>query len=84
MEFVKEWWFIIAFSISALGGLYKMGKVLNETLLKLNFEIMRLSDSLSESKSDRVKLHSRVDVVDGRLDTHDIRISVLEDWRKAK
>ena len=84
MEFVKEWWFIIAFSISALGGLYKMGKVLNETLLKLNFEIMRLNDSLSESKSDRVKLHSRVDVVDGRLDTHDIRISVLEDWRKAK
>lgn len=61
-----------------------MGKVLNETLLKLNFEIMRLSDSLSESKNDRVKLHSRVDVVDGRLDTHDIRISVLEDWRKAK
>lgn len=84
MEFIKEWWFIIAFSISALGGLYKMGKVLNETLLKLNFEIMRLSDSLSESKSDRIKLHSRVDVVDGRLDTHDIRISVLEDWRKAK
>ena len=84
MEFIKDWWFIIAFSISALGGLYKMGKVLNETLLKLNFEIMRLSDSLSESKNDRVKLHSRVDVVDGRLDTHDIRISVLEDWRKAK
>ena len=84
MEFIKEWWFIIAFSISALGGLYKMGKVLNETLLKLNFEIMRLSDSLTESKNDRVKLHSRVDVVDGRLDTHDIRISVLEDWRKAK
>lgn len=84
MEFVKEWWFIIAFSIGALGGLYKMGKVLNETLLKLNFEIMRLSDSFSESKNDRVKLHSRVDVVDGRLDTHDIRISVLEDWRKAK
>ena len=84
MEFIKEWWFIIAFSISALGGLYKMSKVLNETLLKLNFEIMRLNDSLSESKSDRVKLHNRVDVVDGRLDTHDIRISVLEDWRKAK
>ena len=84
MEFVKEWWFIIACSISALGGLYKMGKVLNETLLKLNFEIMRLSDSLSESKNDRVKLHSRVDVVDGRLDTHETRISILEDWRKAK
>lgn len=84
MEFIKEWWFIIAFSISALGGLYKMGKTLNETLLKLNYEIMRLSESLSESKSDRVKLHSRVDVVDSRLDKHDIRISVLEDWRKGK
>jgi len=84
MEFLKEWWFIIAFTISALGGLYKMGKVLNETLLKLNFEIMRLSDSLSESKSDRLKLHSRVDVVDSRLDAHETRITVLEDWRKSK
>lgn len=84
MEFLKEWWFIIAFTISALGGLYKMGKVLNETLLKLNFEIMRLSDSLSESKSDRLKLHSRVDVVDSRIDAHETRITVLEDWRKSK
>ncbi|SPT61703.1 Uncharacterised protein [Aerococcus viridans] len=83
MEFIKEWWFIIAFTISALGGLYKMGKVLNETLLKLNFEIMRLSDSLSESRNDMVKLHSRVDVSDGRLDAHETRISVLEDWRKS-
>lgn len=84
MEFIKEWWFIIAFSISALGGLYKMGKVLNETLLKLNFEIMRLSDSLSESKSDRIRLHARVDGTDDRLDKHETRISILEDWRKAK
>ena len=84
MEFIKEWWFIIAFTISALSGLYKMGKVLNETLLKLNFEIMRLSDSLSESKSDRLKLHSRVDAVDSRLVAHETRITVLEDWRKSK
>ena len=84
MEFIKEWWFIIAFSISALGGLYKMGKTLNETLLKLNYEIMRLSESLSESKSDRIKLRGRVDKMDDRLDIHDVRISVLEDWRKAK
>ena len=84
MEFIKEWWFIIAFTISALGGLYKMGKVLYETLLKLNFEIMRLSDSLSESKNDRLKLHSRVDVADSRLDAHETRITVLEDWRKSK
>ena len=84
MEFIKEWWFIITFTIGALGGLYKTGKVLNETLLKLNFEIMRLSDSLSESKSDRLKLHSRADVADSRLDAHETRISVLEDWRKSK
>ena len=51
MEFIKEWWFIIAFSISALGGLYKMGKVLNETLLKLNFEIMRLSIACPSPKT---------------------------------
>jgi hypothetical protein len=43
-----------------------------------------LWESLSESKSDRIKLHGRVDKVDDRLDIHDVRISVLEDWRKAK
>ena len=84
MEFIKEWWFLIAFTIGIFGGLYKMSKTLNETLLKLNFEITKLSDSLSESKSDRLRLHGRVDRVDDLLDKHETRISVLEDWRKAK
>lgn len=84
MEFIKEWWFLIAFTIGIFGGLYKMSQTLNETLLKLNFEITKLNDSLSESKSDRLRLHGRVDGVDDRLDKHETRLSILEDWRKGK
>ena len=84
MEFIKEWWFLISFSVGIFVGLYKMSKTLNETLLKLNFEITKLNDSLSESKSDRLRLHGRVDGVDDRLDKHETRLSILEDWRKVK
>ena len=84
MDLVKEWWFLIAFTIGIFGGLYKMSQTLNETLLKLKFEITRLSDSLTDAKADRVRLHARVDNADDRLDKHDTRISVLEDWRKGK
>ena len=84
MDLIKEWWFLITFAIGIFGGLYKMSKTLNETLLNLKFEITRLSESLSESKADRVRLHARVDNTDDRLDKHDTRISILEDWRKGK
>jgi len=84
MQLIKEWWFLIAFTIGIFGGLYKMSKTLNETLLNLKFEITRLSDSLTDSKADRVRLHKRVDNADDRLDKHDTRISVLEDWRKER
>lgn len=84
MEFIKEWWFLISFSVGIFVGLYKMSKTLNETLLKLNFEITKLNDSLSESKSDRLRLHGRIDGVDDRLEKHETRLSVLEDWRKGK
>lgn len=84
MEFIKEWWFLISFSVGIFVGLYKMSKTLNETLLKLNFEITKLNDSLSESKSDRFRLHGRIDGVDDRLDKHETRLSILEDWRKGK
>lgn len=80
MEFIKEWWFLIAFTIGIFGGLYKMSKTLNDTLLNLKFEITRLSESLTDSKADRVRLHARVDNADDRLDKHDTRISVLEYW----
>ena len=49
MHLIKEWWFLIAFTIGIFGGLYKMSQTLNETLLKLKFEITRLSESLSVS-----------------------------------
>ena len=84
MELIKEWWFLISFSVGIFVGLYKMSKTLNETLLKLNFRITKLNDSLSESKSDRLRLHGRVDGVDDRLDKHETRLSILEDWRKGK
>ena len=84
MHLIKEWWFLIAFTIGIFGGLYKMSQTLNETLLKLKFEITRLSESLSESKADRVRLHERVDNTDNRIDNLETRTSVLEDWRKDR
>jgi septal ring factor EnvC (AmiA/AmiB activator) len=84
MDFVKEWWFLIAFTIGIFGGLYKMSQTLNETLLNLKFEITRLSESLSDSKADRVRLHSRIDETEKEIDKHDTRISILEDWRRGK
>ena len=84
MNLIKEWWFLIAFTIGIFGGLYKTTQTLNETLLNLKFEIARLSESLADSKADRLRLHSRVDSTDDRLDKHDTRISILEDWRKGK
>lgn len=84
MELIKEWWFLIAFTIGIFGGVYKMSKTLNETLLNLKFEITRLSESLSDSKADRVRLHKRVDNTDNRIDNLETRTSVLEDWRRER
>ena len=79
MHLIKEWWFLIAFTIGIFGGLYKMSQTLNETLLKLKFEITRLSESLTDSKADRVRLHERVDNTDNRIDKLETRTSVLEE-----
>ena len=79
MHLIKEWWFLITFTIGIFGGLYKMSQTLNETLLKLKFEITRLSESLTDSKADRVRLHARIDDTDNRLDKLDTRTSVLEE-----
>ena len=79
MHLIKEWWFLIAFTIGIFGGLYKMSQTLNETLLNLKFEITRLSESLTDSKADRVRLHERVDNTDNRIDKLETRTSVLEE-----
>ena len=79
MNLIKEWWFLIAFTIGIFGGLYKLSPTLNETLLKLKFESTRLSESLTESKADRVRVHARIDNTDDRLDKLDTRTSVLEE-----
>ena len=79
MDLIKEWWFLIAFVIGIFGGLYKMSQTLNETLLNLKFEITRLSDSLTESKADRVRLHLRIDDTEKEIDVLGIRVSVIEE-----
>ena len=79
MDLIKEWWFLIAFAIGIFGGLYKMSQTLNETLLNLKFEITRLSDSLTESKADRVRLHLRIDDTEKEIDVLGIRVSVIEE-----
>ena len=79
MDLIKEWWFLIAFAIGIFGGLYKMSQTLNETLLNLKFEITRLSDSLTESKADRVRLHLRIDDTEKEVDVLGIRVSVIEE-----
>ena len=84
MHLIKEWWFLIAFAIGIFGGLYKMSQTLNETLLNLKFEITRLSESLSDSKADRVRLHSRIDDTEKEIDVLGIRVSVIEDWRRDR
>ena len=79
MDLIKEWWFLIAFAIGIFGGLYKVSQTLNETLLNLKFEITRLSDSLTESKADRVRLHLRIDDTEKEVDVLGIRVSVIEE-----
>ena len=79
MDLIKEWWFLIAFIIGIFGGLYKMSQTLNETLLNLKFEITRLSDSLTESKADRVRLHLRIDDTEKEVDVLGVRVSVIEE-----
>ena len=79
MDLIKEWWFLIAFIIGIFGGLYKMSQTLNETLLNVKFEITRLSDSLSESKADRVRLHVRIDDAEKEIDVLGVRVSVIEE-----
>ncbi len=84
MDLIKEWWFLIAFTIGIFGGLYKMSQTLNETLLNLKFEITRLSDSLTESKADRVILHALIDDTEKEIEVLAIRVSVIEDWRRER
>ena len=79
MHLIKEWWFLIAFTIGIFGGLYKTSQTLNETLLNLKFEITRLSDSLTDSKADRVRLHVRIDDAEKEIDVLGVRVSVIEE-----
>lgn len=61
-----------------------MSSSLNTTLQKLNFEISRLSENITETKLSQAKMEDRVDKADERLDDHEVRISVIEAERKVK
>ena len=80
---VNEWIGVVSFALSILIFLWKAGSTLNRTLDSLEDAIDRLNENLNESKKDRDKLHARADVADTRLDNHDVRLHVLEDWRKG-
>ena len=81
---LKEWIPVIMFLTGLIGSLWKMSSSLNTTLQKLNFEISRLSENITETKVSQAKMEDRVDKADDRLDDHEVRISVIEAERKVK
>lgn len=80
---INEWLGVISFGLTMLAGLWKLGLKLNTTLSNLTNKIETLNDNLTEGKRDRERLHSKLEKTDGRIDGHDTRITVLEDWRKG-
>ena len=57
---------------------------LTDSLMPLTISIEKLNYLLDESRADRKKLHEQDREHDIALDNHEVRISVLEDWRKEK
>ena len=56
---------------------------MQESIAPLTSAISRLNYLLEDSQADRKVIHGKIEVQDGTLDNHEIRITVLEDWRKA-
>lgn len=51
---------------------------LRESISPLTVSIERLNHLLEEGKVDREKLHAKDDELDDKIDSHEIRITVLE------
>lgn len=51
---------------------------LRESISPLTVSIERLNYLLEEGKADRERLHEKDDELDSKLDSHEIRITVLE------
>lgn len=62
----------------------KGARELKETIEPLSNSINLLNDRLGESQSDRKTLHAKDAEQEDILDKHEIRITVLEDWRKRQ
>ena len=59
-------------------------KDLKRSLSPLTQAIDRLNELLDDSKADRELLHRKNDEQDNKIDNHETRITVLEDWRKGR
>lgn len=55
---------------------------MKDSITPLTHSIERLNYLLEDSQQDRKRLHAKDDAQDLVMDNHEIRITVLEDWRK--
>lgn len=62
----------------------KSNRELKEAIAPLSQSINRLNELLEESQSDRIALHAKDSEQEAQLDNHEVRITVLEDWRRGK
>lgn len=53
------------------------------TIAPMTNAIERLNYLLEDSQKDRQSLHAKDGEQDIKLDSHEVRITVLEDWRKG-
>lgn len=62
----------------------KNSQQMKEAIAPLTIAIDRLNYLLEDSQRDRRGLHAKNDEQDTTLDNHEVRITVLEDWRKER
>jgi len=58
------------------------GRQITDAVSPLTHSIERLNYLLEDSQKDRKNLHAKNEEQDLRLDNHEVRITVLEDWRR--
>lgn len=62
----------------------KNSQQMKDAIAPLTYAIDKLNHLLEDSQRDRKTLHAKDDEQDLRMDSHEVRISVLEDWRKGR
>lgn len=56
---------------------------MQDSITPLTSAIDRLNHLLEDSQADRKIIHGKIDMQEDIVDNHEIRITVLEDWRKG-